>query len=174
VKGFSFDHMTDNIILRDASEDDLASILHIYNEVILNTTAVFSEQPHTLQMRKEWYLDRVANNFPVFVAEVNNQVAGFSSFGHFRAWPCYRFTVEVSVYVDAGHRGQGISKLLLKLLIDTARERKMHAVIAGITADNQVSIHLHQSFNFHEVAHFKEVGFKFGRWLDVKFFQLML
>ena len=171
---FPFDNMIDKVIIRDAVEDDLSSILAIYNDVILNTTAVFSEQPHTLQMRKDWYIDRVANNFPVIVAEVNNEIAGFSSFGHFRAWPCYRFTVEVSVYVDTAYRGKGISKMLLKALLDRAREQRMHAVIAGITADNQVSINLHQSFNFNEVAHLKEVGFKFGKWLDVKFFELML
>ena len=171
---FPFDNMIDKVIIRDAVEDDLSSILAIYNDVILNTTAVFSEQPHTLQMRRDWYHDRITNNFPVFVADINNQVAGFSSFGHFRVWPCYRFTVEVSVYVDSIHRGKGISKMLLKALLDHAREQRMHAVIAGITADNQISINLHQSFNFNEVAHFKEVGFKFGRWLDVKFFELMV
>jgi L-amino acid N-acyltransferase YncA len=166
--------MVDKVIIRDAAESDLESILGIYNDVILNSTAVFSEQPHTMQMRTDWFHDRINNNFPVFVAAIKDRVVGFSSFGHFRAWPCYRFTVEVSVYVDAAYRGQGISKLLLKSLIDNASKRKMHAVIASITAGNEVSINLHQSFNFIEVAHFKEVGFKFGKWLDVKFFELLL
>jgi len=162
------------IIIRDAHEDDLAAILDIYNDVILNTTAVYSEQPHTLQMRKDWFNDRISNNFPVFVADADGLVAGFSSFGHFRVWPCYRFTVEVSVYVDTSYRGKGISKMLLQSLIARAGEMKMHAVIAGISADNQISIKLHSSFGFKEVAHFTEVGYKFGRWLDLKFFELML
>jgi L-amino acid N-acyltransferase YncA len=162
------------IVVRDASEDDLPAILDIYNDVILNTTAVYSEQPHTLQMRQDWYNDRVSNNFPVFVADADGVVAGFSSFGHFRVWPCYRYTVEVSVYVDTSYRGKGISKLLLQQLIDRANEMKMHAVIAGISADNQISINLHSSLGFKEVAHFKEVGYKFGRWLDLKFFELLL
>ena len=162
------------VTIRDASEDDLAEILDIYNDVILNTTAVYSEQPHTLQMREEWYRDRIKNNFPVFVADADGVVAGFSSFGHFRAWPCYRYTVEVSVYVATSFRGKGISKLLLQSLTDRAKEMNMHAVIAGISADNEVSINLHRSFGFNEVAEFKEVGYKFGRWLDLKFFELLL
>lgn len=167
--------MLNNVItVRDAREDDLPAILDIYNDVIINTTAVYSEQPHTLQMRKDWYNDRINNKFPVFVADVDGVVAGFSSFGHFRVWPCYRYTVEVSVYVDTSYRGRGISKLLLQELIDRAKEMNMHAVIAGISADNQTSINLHSSFGFKEVAHFKEVGYKFGRWLDLKFFELML
>jgi L-amino acid N-acyltransferase len=162
------------IIVRDAREDDLPAILDIYNDVILNTTAVYSEQPHTLQMRKDWFNDRSSNNFPVFVADADGVVAGFSSFGHFRAWPCYRYTVEVSVYVDTSYRGRGISKLLLQSLIARAGEMNMHALIAAISADNQVSINLHSSLGFKEVAHFKEVGYKFSRWLDLKFFELML
>jgi L-amino acid N-acyltransferase YncA len=160
--------------IRDAQESDLSAIMDIYNDAILNTTAVYSEQPHTLQMRQDWYNDRLKNNFPVFVADAAGSIAGFSSYGHFRVWPCYRFTVEISVYVDASQRGKGIGKLLLQPLIDRAREMKMHAVIAGISADNEISLRLHRSFGFVEAAHFKEVGFKFNRWLDLKFLELIL
>ena len=166
--------LSNSIIIRDAAENDLMAILDIYNEVIINTTAVYSEQPHTLQMRKDWYDDRVKNNFPVYVADAGGKVAGFCSFGHFRVWPCYRYTVEVSVYVEASFRGKGISKMLLTALINRAKEMKLHAVIAGISADNEISLNLHRSFGFVEVAHFKEVGYKFGRWLDLKFLELLL
>jgi L-amino acid N-acyltransferase YncA len=166
--------MFDKVTLRDARESDLEAILAIYNDVIINTTAVYSEQPHTLQMRKDWYQDRIKNNFPVFVAEIDGEIAGFSSFGHFRVWPCYRYTVEISVYVDVNYRGNGISKRLLQALINRAKEMNMHAIIAGISADNEVSINLHISFGFVEVANFKEVGYKFGRWLDLKFLELLL
>lgn len=165
---------SNDTIIRDASENDLIAILDIYNEVILNTTAVYSEQPHSLQMRRDWYLERVNNNFPVFVAEVDGRVGGFCSFGHFRLWPCYRYTVELSVYVDVSYRGMGISKLLLRSLIDRAREMNVHAMLAGISADNFISYRLHQSFGFTEVANLKEVGYKFGRWLDLKFLELLL
>jgi phosphinothricin acetyltransferase len=166
--------MNNTVSIRDAAEDDLEAILDIYNNVILNTTAVYSEQPHTLQMRKDWYNDRINNNFPVYVAEANGKIAGFSSFGHFRAWPCYRYTVEVSVYVEESQRGKGISKMLLRSLIDRAKETNHHALIAGISADNEISINLHRSLGFTEVANFKEVGYKFGRWLDLKFLELLI
>jgi L-amino acid N-acyltransferase YncA len=160
------------ITIRDAVEQDIAAILEIYNHVILNTTSVYSEHPHTYDMRLSWFKERTGSGFPVFVAEQDGQIIGFSSFGHFRVWPCYRYTVENSVYVHIDHRGKGISKLLLQPLIDRAREMKLHAMIAGIDADNEVSYQLHRSFGFVEVAHFKEVGFKFGRWLDLKFMEL--
>jgi len=166
--------MDTQIKIRHATEDDLPAVLEIYNEVIINTTAVYSEKPHTLQMRLDWYRDRVNNNFPVYVAEINGAIAGFSSFGHFRVWPCYRYTVEVSVYVESSYRGKGISKMLLGVLIDRARAMNIHAIIAGISADNQISIKLHQSFGFTEVAHFREVGYKFNRWLDLKFLELLI
>jgi L-amino acid N-acyltransferase YncA len=163
-----------SLIIRNATVDDLPGILEIYNHAIINTTAVYSEQPHTLDMRLAWYNDRISNGFPVFVAEINGAVTGFSTFGHFRAWPCYRYTVEHSVYVHVDHRGNGLSKLLMQPLIDRAREMKRHVMIAGIDGENEVSYRLHQSFGFVEVAHFKEVGFKFGRWLDLKFMELIL
>lgn len=167
--------MTDHSpIIRNATVNDLPGILEIYNHVIINTTAVYSEEPHTLDMRLAWYNDRISNGFPVFVAEINGAVAGFGTFGHFRAWPCYRYTVEHSVYVHIDHRGKGLSKLLLQPLIDRAGEMKLHALIAGIDGENEISYRLHQSFGFVEVAHFKEVGFKFGRWLDLKFMELIL
>lgn len=167
--------MTDQSpVIRDATADDLPGILEIYNHAIINTTAVYSEQPHTLDMRLAWFNDRLSNGFPVFVLEIDGKVAGFSTFGHFRAWQCYRYTVEHSVYVHIDHRGKGLSKLLLPPLIDRARKMKLHAMIAGIDGENEISQRLHRSFGFVEVAHFKEVGFKFGRWLDLKFMELIL
>jgi L-amino acid N-acyltransferase YncA len=171
---FALIDMDTQTIIRPASADDLEAILAIYNHVIVNTTAVYSEKPHTMEMRTDWYNDRIKNNFPVFVAETGGIVSGFSSFGHFRVWPCYRYTVEISVYVEESFRGKGISKLLLAALIERAKKMNLHAMIAGISADNGVSINLHRSFGFSEVAHFKEVGYKFGRWLDLKFLQLLL
>jgi L-amino acid N-acyltransferase YncA len=167
--------MTSEIVnIRSACKDDLAGILDIYNHAIIHTTSVYSEHVHTYEMRLIWYNDRINSGFPVFVAVAGGLVVGFSTFGQFRVWPCYRYTVEHSVYVHTDYRGKGISKLLLQPLIDRAREMKLHAMIAGIDAENEVSYHLHQSFGFVEVAHFKEVGFKFGRWLDLKFMELLL
>ena len=162
------------IIVRTATENDIQPMLDIYNEVIKNSTAVFQYDPHTLEMRKEWFAKKQEENFPVFIAEENNVIVGFSTFGQFRNWQAYKYSVENSVYVKADQRGKGIGKLLLQPLIDAAKELKLHTIIAGIVADNEASIALHKQFGFVEVAHFKEVGYKFNRWLDLKFLQLML
>jgi L-amino acid N-acyltransferase YncA len=162
------------VTLRDALEDDLPQILDIYNDVILNTTAVYSEQPHTLEMRQVWFNERKASGFPVIVAEQDGMVAGFATYGHFRVWPCYRFTVEHSVYVHVGNRGQGISNILLNEIIDHAKKAGMHALIAGVDSENDISLKLHFKFGFTQVARFKEVGYKFNRWLDLIFLELIL
>lgn len=162
------------LILRDATPDDLPEILEIYNDVILATTSVYSEKPHTLEMRQAWFNERKKAGFPVIVAVQDGKITGFASYGHFRIWPCYRFTVEHSVYVHRDSRGQGISKLLLKAVIDHARKAGMHAMIAGVDSENDISLKLHLQFGFEQVARFKEVGFKFGRWLDLLFLELIL
>ena len=159
---------------RLAQEKDLPQILAIYNDIILNTTAVYDYTAHTLDMRRQWFDAKQKDGFPVFVAEENNTIAGFSSIGPFRAWAAYKYSVENSVYVAADQRGKGIGKLLLAPLIETAKKKDMHVIIASIDASNIASLKLHQSFGFEEVAHFKQVGYKFGRWLDLKFLELIL
>ena len=163
-----------NISIRLATEDDLPGMLEIYNDIILNTTAVYEYEPHTLEMRRQWFLTKQEQRFPVFLAEEGGSLAGFSSIGPFRAWAAYKYSVENSVYVKSGLRGKGIGRLLLAPLIGAARNLKMHTIIAGIEATNEASIRLHESFGFKEVAHFKEVGWKFERWLDLKFLQLLI
>lgn len=160
--------------IRTAIEADLPGILAIYNDAILTTTAVYDYTPHTLEMRRKWFQEKVSAGFPVYVAIVDNEVVGFSSLGPFRAWAAYKYTVENSVYVAASHRGQGIGKLLLAPLIDAARVLEIHVIIAGVDAANAASYRLHRAFGFVEVAHFREVGYKFGRWLDLKFLELIL
>ncbi len=162
------------ITIRQATEADLPAMLIIYNDIIVNTTAVWHSEPHTLQMRKDWFNQRKEQGFPVFVAVDENEIAGFSTIGSFRPWHGYRFTVENSVYVATEKRGKGIAKLLMQPLIDAARELKIHAIVAGIEAENTTSIALHEKFGFVEVAHFKEVGFKFDRWMDLKFLELVI
>ena len=162
------------IEIRSATAADLPAILTIYNDAILTTTAVYDYQPHTLAMRQAWYEAKIAAGLPVFVADDAGMVVGFSSLGPFRAWAAYKYTVENSIYVAAERRGQGIGKLLLLPLIDAARQLEMHAIIAGIDATNVASYRLHQRCGFVEVAHFREVGYKFGRWLDLKFLELLL
>ena len=160
--------------VRFATENDLPQMLEIYNEIIANTTAIFQYDPHTLDSRKEWFQNKKAEGHPVFVAEEDKVIVGYSTFGAFRNWQAYKYSVENSVYVKAGCRGRGISKLLMHPVIDAAKQMGMHTIIAGIVADNDISLALHKQLGFVEVAHFKEVGYKFDRWLDLKFLQLML
>src|ERR1022692_2690451 len=162
------------VTIRTAAQHDLPQMLDIYDEIIANTTAVFQYDLHTLEMRKEWFVQKQKEGLPVFVAEENNEVAGFSTIGAFRNWQAYKYSIENSVYVKAGKRGKGIGKLLLQPLIDAAKQMGMHTIIAGIDASNETSIALHKQFGFVEVAYFKEVGYKFDRWLDLKFLQLMV
>lgn len=162
------------ITVRQATEDDLPQILDIYNEIIKNTTAVYYYEPHTLEMRKAWFDERKQSGFPIFVAEEDGVILGMSTIGPFRVPTAYKYSVENTVHVAAHARGKGIGKLLMPPIIEAAKELGMHTIIAGIDAGNEVSMHLHTSFGFKEVAHFKEVGFKFDRWLDLKFLQLIL
>ena len=162
------------ITIRPAREADLPEMLDIYNQVILNTTAVYQYVPQTPEMRKAWYDGKLKDGYPVFVAEDAGRVVGLSSYGPFRAWAAYKYTVENSVYVAADQRGKGIARLLIQPLVDSARSQGYHAIIAGIDATNEASLRLHRSFGFEEVAHFRQVGYKFGRWLDLKFLELLL
>jgi phosphinothricin acetyltransferase len=162
------------IKIRNAAEQDLPQLLGIYNEIIANTTAVYDYDPHTLEMRRKWFETKREQGFPVFVAEEADKIVGFSSIGPFRAWAAYKYTVENSVYVASDKRGKGIGKLLMPPLIQAARHLNLHTIVAGIDASNDASIRLHQYFGFEEVAHFRQVGFKFDRWLDLKFLQLII
>ena len=162
------------ITIREAREADIPVLLTIYNHVILNTTAVYTYEAQSLEARKTWYEDKRKAGYPIYVAEEAGQVIGFSSYGPFRAWPAYKYTIENSVYVAEGQRGKGVGKLLIRPLIESARAKGYHAIIAGIDASNDASIRLHASFGFLQVANFKQVGYKFGRWLDLVFMELLL
>ena len=162
------------IQIREAIQEDLPQLLTIYNDIILHTTAVYDYEPHTLEMRQAWFKVKQDQGFPVFVAEEDGKILGFSSIGPFRAWAAYKYSVENSVYVATEVRGKGIGKLLIPPLIDASKKMGMHTIIAGIDASNEASLKLHKSFGFEEVAHFKEVGWKFERWLDLKFLQLIV
>lgn len=168
------DKNSSDLIIRQASIKDAGDILDIYNDAILNTTAVYSYEPHTLEMRLEWLEDKSRNNIPVFVCETDKKVTGFATYGPFRAWAAYQYTVEHSVYVHKAYRQQGIARALLSHLIETIKQKPVHTIIAGIDADNIASISLHQKLGFAEIGTFKQVGYKFNKWLDLKFMQLIL
>ncbi len=160
--------------LSDAARDDLAGVLAIYNEVIRNSTAVYSEEEFTPARGEAWFDTKINHGFPMIVARDATGITGFGTYGEFRAWPCYRNSVEHSVHVRSDRRGQGIGRALVISLLERAAAAGKHVMIAGIDADNAASLSLHRSLGFIEVGHFREVGFKFGRWLDLKFMQCIL
>ena len=163
--------MSPGFAIAASSRAQLPEILAIYNEVIRNTTAVYSDQEVTLENRERWFDAKGAQGFPVLVATDSSGVVGFGTFGEFRAWPCYRASVEHSVHVRADFRRRGVGRALVEALIDAAAAMQKHVMIAGIDAENVNSISLHESLGFQVVGHFHEVGRKFDRWLDLKFMQ---
>lgn len=202
----------DHISIRQARESDIPGILEIYNDAILNTTALYTYEPFTLKMMQQWFSEKAAKNFPVFIAEAPASaaaktstgksnpaagnassaesnlaiakaepgkaaapiVAGFASYGPFRPWPAYKYSVEHSIYVNKDQRGKGIAKKLLRTLIDHATNANLHTIVAGIDSQNDVSINLHRQLGFKEIGQIAQVGYKFGRWLDLVFMQLIL
>jgi L-amino acid N-acyltransferase len=160
--------------LRPATPADIPAILAIYNDAVIHSTASYDLEPSTLEQRAVWYHERVGQGFPVLVAELQGEVVGFGTYGKFRDKPGYRHTVEHSLYLAPGHRGRGIGRTLLQELIRLARAQGKHAMIGGIDAENAASLRFHLALGFVEVARFREVGHKFGRWLDIIFVELLL
>ncbi len=159
--------MTRPITIRDATEADLAAIRDIYNDAVQHTTAIWNEQLIDVENRRAWMELRRARGFPVLVAEKDGKVAGYASYGDWRAFDGYRHTVEHSVYVHKDARGAGIGRALMAALIERAREGRVHVMIAAIEAGNSASVRLHESLGFRLVGIHEEVGTKFGRWLDL-------
>ena len=160
--------------IRNATEADLPVILAITNDAILHTTSSWNVKPTTLEARRQWLAERQAAGLPVLVSVIDGAVAGFGSYGSFRAWDGYALTVEHSIYVDGAFRRQGAGRALLAALIDYATEAGMHVMMGVISADNEVSIRLHAQFGFDVVGRLPEVGRKFDRWLDLVLMQKML
>ncbi len=160
--------------VRPATEADLAAIVAIYNDAVLHTTAIWNETPVDLDNRRVWFAERTRRGFPVLVAEWDGCVAGYASYGDFRAFDGYRHTVEHSVYVDAARRGAGLGRLLLAATVTAAERAGVHVMVGGIEAENTASIRLHESLGFVRAGVLHQVGRKFGRWLDLLFMERVL
>jgi L-amino acid N-acyltransferase len=161
--------------IRDAGQDDIKGITAIYNDAVAHTTAIWNEVTIGTANRLAWLADRQRAGYPVMVAvNDDDSVLGYASFADWRAWDGYRYTVEHSVYVRADRRGNGIGKALMLALIERARGIGKHVMVAGIEAKNVASIRLHEKLGFEHVGHLKQVGTKFGSWLDLAFLQLTL
>jgi L-amino acid N-acyltransferase YncA len=159
--------------IRPATEADLPAITAIFNDVIATSTAIYADDPLTLEDRTAWFAQRRAAGYPVLVAD-DGTVAGVASFGDFRAWPGFRHTVEHSVHIRADARGRGLGSALVAALFEPARALGKHVMIAGIDATNAGSIRMHERLGFRRGAVLREVGQKFGRWLDLEFMQKFL
>ena len=161
--------------VRPATRTDLPDIAAIYNEAVLNTTASYDYEPRTWEQRVAWFEAHQEQRLPIFVAVDDElRIAGWSSLSRYHDRKGYQFTVENSVYVAAPLRGQGVGTLLLPPLIESAQALGLRAIIAAIDAQNAASIRLHGRFGFVQVGHFKQVGFKFNRWLDVIYMERLL
>ncbi len=161
--------------IRDATIDDVPGIMLIYNDAVQNTTAIWNDTLVDEENRRAWLMDRQGQGYPVLVVvDDSGAVFGYASFGDWRAFDGYRYTVEHSVYVRRDRRGAGLGQLLMIALIERARKLNKHVMVAAIEAANQKSIALHTKLGFIQTGLMPEVGTKFGRWLDLAYMQLKL
>lgn len=152
-----------------------AAILDILNEAILNSTALYDYRPRAPESMVTWFKAKETSRYPVIGAIGDGgELLGFASYGTFRAWPAYKYSVEHSVYVHRDHRGKGVGMALMRQLIEAARARQYHVLVGGIDVANQASIAMHEKLGFVHAGTVRQAGFKFGRWLDLAFYQLIL
>ncbi|MFC5701458.1 GNAT family N-acetyltransferase [Cohnella faecalis] len=161
-------------MIREALERDLPAILDIYNDAILNTTAVYTYEAQTLSQREQWFCEKREAGYPVLVFEADGEAAGFATFGPFRAWPAYKYTIEHSIYAHGGYRQRGIGTALLKELIRIAEERGYKTLVAGIDESNDASVRMHVKHGFSHAGTIRNAGYKFGRWLNLAFYEYEL
>ena len=153
----------------------LEQILDIFNDAIINSTALYDYKPRTMENMKTWFEIKTKNKYPVIgIVDDEDKLIGFGSYGTFRAWPAYKYSIEHSLYIHKDHRGKGIGKIILKEIIKNATSQNYHCLIAGIDAANNASIVLHKNLGFEFCGKIKHAGYKFSKWLDLDFYQLLL
>jgi phosphinothricin acetyltransferase len=151
-----------------------ARILTILNEVIATSTALYDYRPRTMEMMDSWFDAKEKGSFPVIgLFDDSDVLVAFGTFGTFRAWPAYKYTVEHSVYVERSNRGKGFGEVVLSRVIEEVQRQGYHNLIAGIDAANNTSIALHLKLGFKCCGTIEHAGFKFGRWIDLQFYQLL-
>jgi phosphinothricin acetyltransferase len=160
-------------IIRPAEDSDLQAILDIYNEQVENSTATFDTETRSMEAQREW-AEQFRPPYVLLVAEKDGEVVGWGCLHPFRSKPGYRFTAEDSVYVRSDSRGDGVGRTVLSALIDAATANGFHTIVARIDGENSVSVRLHEALGFEHSGRERQVGHKFGRWLDVVIMQRML
>lgn len=156
-------------------DEHAATVREIFNDAILHTTALYDYKPWSRAEVLHWFGAKAKSGYPVIAAlDPAGVLLGFASYGQFRARPAYKYSVEHSVYVHRDHRRRGVGSALLRRLIELAREQQLHVMVGGIDLSNAESVALHEQLGFRHVGTISEAGYKFGRWLDLAFYQLTL
>ena len=161
-------------MIRVAVADDASEIARIYNHYVLNTIVTFEEESVSADEIARRIEEVQSGSLPWLVAERESGIAGYAYATKWKVRRGYRFSVEVTAYVDQGCAGMGIGSRLYEKLLPMLQERHIHAAMGGIALPNEASVAFHEKFGFSKVAHFKEVGFKFNKWIDVGYWQRML
>lgn len=156
-------------------EKHAGSILALFNDAILTSTALYDYKPRTMEDMQAWFEVKQTHGFPVIgLEDENGRLMAFGSYGTFRTWAAYKYTVEHSLYVHRDCRGRGLGRSILRMLVDAAEEQQLHMLAGVIDASNAASIRLHEQEGFVHAGTLREAAFKFGRWLDVVFYQKIL
>lgn len=161
-------------MIRRATREDIPTILEIFNDNILHSTAIYMYKEQTLEDRLQWFEQKQASGQPLFVFDIEGEVAGYATYGSFRAYPAYQFTVEHSVYVHKDHYKKGIASKLMNAIIEEARAQGVKTMVGCIDKENIASIKIHEKFSFLYSGTIRNAGYKFGKWLDLVFYQLDL
>lgn len=160
--------------MRSAAAEDADSLAAIYNHYVRQTIITFEEEPVTSSEMWRRASEVMTVPLPWLVAELDGAVAGYAYAARWRLRRGYRFSAEVTVYVAVEHSGRGVGSALYTQLLPELRDRGIHAVVGGIALPNAASVTFHEKFGFRKIAHFEQTGFKFGRWIDVGYWELIL
>ncbi|BCJ96651.1 N-acetyltransferase [Anaerocolumna cellulosilytica] len=163
------------MIIRKAEKKDLVHLLEIYNYEVMHGISTLDLAPKTIEEWDVWFCAHNVDNHPLFVAEADNQVAGYASLSAYREKEAFKTTVELSIYIGPEHRNKGIASALMKIVLDEAkRDEKIHTIVSVITAGNEGSRRLHEKFGFEFCGTIKEVGMKFGTFRDIENYSLIV
>jgi len=161
--------------IKNCDESHLPEILDIFNDAIVNTTSVYDYNPRSMEYMLEWYYAKIKGDYPLIgMFNPAGVLMGFGTYGPFRTRPAYKYSIEHSVYVRTDMRGKGYGRILLDEIIKYAIKNEYHILVGGIDSDNKISILLHEKMGFKYAGTIKDAGFKFGKWLDLSFYQLIL
>ena len=161
-------------MIRRATKEDIPMILEIFNDNIRNSTAIYMYEEQTLENRLRWFEQKQASGYPLFVFDEDGEVAGYATYGSFRDYPANRYTVEHSVYVHKNHYKKGIASKLMNAIIEEANVNGIKTMVGCIDKENVASIKIHEKFGFLYSGTIRNAGYKFGKWLDLVFYQLDL